>query len=92
MTSAYVKDLNRQLELSHDRLASAPDLRQRFIEWYAAVPEISRNRRFAMAELEEALQTQGRYLSSVLLSLGWTRKRRWSSRGQYNRYWMPPHL
>jgi hypothetical protein len=44
-----------------------------------------------MSEFEVALNTQGKYISPVLLELGWKRKRRWASGGgQYNRYWKPP--
>lgn len=88
---AYISALNRELEKqTTSAAATKPDLRQRFIEWYSALPEIARQRAFAMVELERALGTQGKYLSSILLSLGWQRNRRWTSDGQYNRYWMPP--
>lgn len=91
MKSAYVASLNRNMGAAAGQPPVAPlDLRTRFLEWYASVPQVSRDRAFAMTELEQALDTQGKYLSPVLLSLGWTRKRRWSSQGQYNRYWMPP--
>jgi hypothetical protein len=43
-----------------------------------------------MSELEAALKTQGRFISPVLLELGWRRKRNWSTKGQYFRYWVPP--
>jgi hypothetical protein len=35
-------------------------------------------------------KTQGKWLSPVLLELGWRRKRIWSGTGQYHRYWVPP--
>ena len=89
MITAYIAHLNRDLETG-SLLAAAPSLHQRFISWYAALPEIARHRPFAMVELEVALSTQGRYLSPILLSLGWNRRRRWSGGGQYNRYWLPP--
>jgi hypothetical protein len=91
MSSAYVASLNRHLDA--DPRANVQDvcsLRQRFLDWHSALPEISRSRAFAMAEFEAALTTQGKYLSPILLSLGWTRKRRWSGVGQYSRYWVPP--
>jgi hypothetical protein len=91
MSSAYVASLKRLSE--ENAPANEQDvcsLRERFLEWYSALPEISRSRAFAMAEFEEALVTQGKYLSPILLSLGWTRKRRWSGGGQYSRYWVPP--
>lgn len=91
MTSAYVASLRRHSNA--DARLNGQDvcsLRQRFIDWYAALPEVSRNRAFAMVELERALGTQGRYLSAVLLELGWRRGRKWSSQGQYSRYWIPP--
>lgn len=90
MRSAYISGLNAGLEVASSPPA-ANSLRQRFIDWYAALPEIARQRPFAMAELEQALSTQGKYLSPILLELGWRRGRKWSSRGQYNRYWIPPH-
>jgi hypothetical protein len=43
-----------------------------------------------MIEFERALGTQGRYISPVLLALGWRRKRKWETAGQYCRYWVPP--
>ena len=90
MPSAYIRGLNSDLD---DPLAigqpPCPDLGERFIAWYASLPEISRHRPFAMSELETALTTQGKYLSPILLSLGWQRRRKWSSKGQYHRYWVP---
>ena len=53
-------------------------------------PLFSHERRFSMSEFEAALKTQGRYISPVLLELGWRRKRVWSTTGQYHRYWEPP--
>ena len=91
MTSAYIAALNRELQAKADQAQSAkPDLRQRFFEWYASLPEITQHRPFAMAELEQALGTQGKYLSPVLLDNGWQRKRKWSTQGQYLRFWVPP--
>ena len=91
MPTAYINELNKDL---HEEAAQAPvaknDLRPRFLDWHISLPEIARHRPFAMVELEQALGTQGKYLSQVLLSLGWQRKRRWNSRGQYPRYWVPP--
>lgn len=69
---------------------STPDLKQRFLAWFDSQPEISRIRPYSMAELELALRTPGRLLSGVLLSLGWERRRKWSSTGQSPRYWVPP--
>lgn len=91
MTSAYVKSLYASLpDDAENSQLSKSDLRQRFIDWFDSVPEISRVRPYSMAELEKALATQGRYLSPILLKLGWQRRRKWSSQGQYHRYWTPP--
>lgn len=91
MTTAYIKGLYQSFakDVEAEQL-SKPDLRQRFLDWHIGLPEITRHRPFAMVELEQALGTQGKYLSPVLLSLGWQRKRRWTSLGQYPRYWVPP--
>ena len=90
MPSAYISALNRELGAEIVTL-STPDLKQRFLVWFDNVPEVSRNRRYSMIELERALDTQGRFLSPVLLSLGWERRRKWSSNGQSPRYWVPPY-
>ena len=91
MSSAYIAGLNRELAQAAIHFGlSTPDLRQRFLAWYDGLPEISRSRAFAMQELEAALQTQGKYLSPILLSLGWRRKRKWTGSGQYPRFWVPP--
>ncbi len=91
MSSAYISALNRSLitEIQSGQI-SKPDLHQRFLDWFGSVPEISRIRPYSMVELERALNTQGRYLSPVLLNLGWRRHRKWSSHAHYLRYWLPP--
>ncbi len=85
--NAYIKTLERQRDAA---LPSAPPLRQQFLDWYAGLPEIARHRPFSMVEFEAALGTQGKYISPVLMALGWCRRRRWSTQGQYFRYWEPP--
>ncbi len=88
--SAYICSLNRRVEATSQSVFAKPDLRERFAAWYAALPEISRYRAFAMTELEIALSTQGKYLGPVLLALGWQRRRKWTGSGEYSRYWLPP--
>lgn len=83
--SAYIDQLRRSIPLT-----SKASLGDRFVEWYGTLPEVIRDRPFSMIEFETALGTQGKYISPVLLGLGWQRKRRWSSQGQYHRYWVPP--
>ena len=91
MPSAYINALKREFAAEVELVQlSKPDLRQRFLNWFNSVPEFSRIRPYSLLELERALETQGRYLSPILLSLGWQRRRKWSSRGQYHRYWVPP--
>lgn len=95
MSSAYIRSLQRTLEADAEagpQQLSKQDLKQRFIEWFASVPEISRVRPYSMVELEQALGTQGRFLSPILESLGWERRRKWSSRGANPRYWVPPSV
>lgn len=93
MSSAFIRSLQRGLEAEAEagpQQLSKPDLKQRFVEWFANVPEISRVRPYSMVELEQALGTQGRFLAPILESLGWERRRKWSSRGANPRYWVPP--
>lgn len=93
MSSAYIRSLQRSLEAdahAGSQQLSNPDLSQRFIAWFTSLPEISRVRPYSMAELEHALGTQGRFLSPILASLGWERRRKWSSKGASPRYWIPP--
>ncbi|OEZ27163.1 hypothetical protein [Variovorax boronicumulans] len=85
--SAYLASLKQQ---SAAQAPASPPLQQRFQEWFTSLPELTRERPFSMAEFEKVLGTQGKYISPMLLGLGWQRKRRWSSRGQYHRYWVPP--
>ncbi|MFM0231086.1 hypothetical protein [Paraburkholderia sediminicola] len=86
--SAYIENLQRRMDAAMS--ATKSSLQQQFVAWYGALPEVTRHRPFSMVEFEQALGTQGKYISPVLLELGWQRKRRWSSRGQYHRYWVPP--
>lgn len=87
MTAIWGRELLEQVGAVQ---LSKPDLKQQFLAWFDSQPEISRIRPYSMVELERALGAPGRILSSVLLSLGWERRRDWSSKGQSSRYWMPP--
>ena len=88
---AYIRDLQRRTAAAQSAPSRSQSLRDRFVEWHRSLPAVSRERPFAMSEFEVALNTQGKFISPVLLELGWTRKRRWASGGgQYNRYWEPP--
>ena len=87
--SAYVKNLN----LSLPTIQPVPEhlsLKHRFTEWYEALPSFTRQRAFSMSELEGAMQTQGKYLGVILVSLGWKRQRIYSTTGPYYRIWVPP--
>jgi hypothetical protein len=90
MPCAYIARLKRELLSDADQPPAVPTLRNQLLEWFEGLPEISRTRPFAMVELEKALGTQGKYLSPILLSLGWSRKRKWLNDRQYHRYWLPP--
>ena len=91
MPSAYIASLNRELErTSAVSTVTELDLRQRLVDWHERLPDVAKHRPFAMTEIEEALGTQGKHLSPIMLALGWVRRRRWSTAGQYNRYWVPP--
>jgi hypothetical protein len=87
MTTAWSRELPQEASAAQ---LSQPNLTQRFLAWFDSQPEISRNRPYSMVELERALGKPGRFLSPVLLSLGWERRRKWSSKGQSPRYWVPP--
>lgn len=91
MPSAYINSLNSSLQThSVGPHLSSPSLKQRLIVWFESQPEISRCRPYSMMELERVLGTQGRFLSPILLGLGWERRRKWSNTGQSHRYWVPP--
>ena len=91
MPSAYIRSLQRSLDAETEpQQLFKPDLKRRFIEWFASVPEISRVRPYSMVELERVLSTQGRFLSPILEDLGWERRRKWSSKRANPRYWVPP--
>lgn len=93
MSNAYVSQLKREQEAAQSIPPSAPSgLSERFIKWFEGLPEISQQRHFSMSELEKATASQGKYLSTILLQLGWQRRRKWTSTGRYPRYWVPPTL
>ena len=90
---AYIAGLERlRKEVEKQSIYAQPhsNLHARFLAWYNSLPEISRQRPFSMVEFEQALNTQGKYISPILLSEGWKRRRKWSSKSQYHRYWIPP--
>lgn len=43
---------------------------------------------YSLSKLEKALGTQGQHLSSILLRLGWGRRRKWTGKAEYLRYWI----
>ena len=88
--NAYISQLNREL-VDETRRPLPMSLSQRLAKWHCSLPEISRSRAFSMSEIEAALKTQGRYIGEELLRMGWQRKRIWTTKGSYHRYWMPPH-
>ena len=90
MRSAYIARLNKEIAAARSPPPRPLSLRERFLDWYNSLPEFTRNRPFSMSEFEKALGTQGKYISAMLLELGWRRKRIWSTTGQYHRYWVPP--
>ena len=89
--SAYIAELNRRIA-ARSPPSQPLSLRERFLNWYRALPAFTRDRPFSMSEFEAALKTQGKYISPVLLELGWRRKRIWITDGHYHRYWVPPAL
>jgi hypothetical protein len=88
--SAYCDRLKKAQEPATQ--APKQNLQRRFVAWYNGLPEVSRERLFSMTEITSTLKTQGRFISPILLELGWRRKRRWSKTNQYFRYWVPPTL
>src|SRR6516165_3314084 len=82
--------LNDKAKARRAQPSKPSTLLDRFTVWYRSLPPVSRERRFSMSEIAAALKTQGKYISPVLLELGWRRKRVWSTTGQYHRYWEPP--
>jgi hypothetical protein len=90
---AYIANLTRQVEQANtvNKTNSLP-LRLRLEAWHRNLPPVARNRPFAMAELEAAMDIPGRLLSATLIEAGWTRKRRWQGTAHYFRYWLPPHV
>lgn len=92
MPSAYIRSLQRTLDTLEPVFepSKKSDLEARLVSWLDSQPEISRRRPYAMSELEQALGTQGRYLSAILLRHGWERRRKWTGKAQYLRYWVPP--
>ena len=86
-TPAYIQDLQRQAR--DEKTVKPSNLRQRLLDWHSSLPAVSRDRPFAMSEIETALKKPGRIVSAVLAEAGWRRKRKWSGE-HYNRYWMPP--
>jgi hypothetical protein len=91
MPSAYINALQKSIEAEEpSEPLSSLTLEKRFLAWLDTRPDVSRLRPYAMSELEMAMNTQGKYLSPVLIGLGWERRRKWSIKGHYHRYWLPP--
>ena len=65
-------------------------------DWWCGLPVITRNRRFAMTEISDALYAQTRHrnsyrdIAAALEALNWTTGRDWTRAGRNRRYWKPP--
>ena len=74
----------------------AGPLQQVIAEWWASLPLVTRNRRFAMAEIAIAVETrtghryQRQAISAELESLGWRSGRSWKVADRNRRFWQPP--
>ena len=89
--SAYITKLRRENEQPRSAVETkSSTLRQRLEVWHSSLPPVSRNRAFAISELEQAMGMAGRLLSATIIEAGWTRKRRWQGTAHYFRYWVPP--
>lgn len=89
--SAYIRECNRYIAEYEARIRTpAAGLQDRFVRWYTSLPPVARDRRFSMGEFESALGRPGRFISPVLVQLGWQRRRAWSNKSHYLRYWIPP--
>ncbi len=88
--SAYLKSLQQAIADPGLDRNEDHDLTTRVQEWFDGLPAFTRQRPYSIREVEIALKRPGRLLSPALLALGWQRKRRWSSRAHYHRYWLPP--
>jgi hypothetical protein len=90
MFAALLGAVEQAVRVADSAAPSAIKPARPFTDWYADLPQVSRDRRYSMSEIEAELKTQGKYLSAVLLELRWRRKRISSTTGQYHRYWEPP--
>lgn len=85
---AYIAELRRTISQTACP-TKRPSLEKRFRGWFDSLPAEMKNRPFSMHEFEEAMGSHGRYISAVLVQLGWRRMRVWSAQ-RYCRYWIPP--
>lgn len=90
MADAYIRDLQLKIKLQKTAVVAPASLAERIYSWHSGLSEFLRNRPFSMSELEQVTASQGRFISPVLIQLGWSRKRKWDSQGSYHRYWVPP--
>lgn len=98
-TTQYVREVmavnaRRRAELD---TASGNDTLTSIIDrWWHALPVVTRNRRFAMKEISDAVYAQTRHrhswqnLAIALEALNWTTGRDWTRAGRNRRYWKPP--
>lgn len=85
--SAYLNSLRQ--EVAAAKAPTTSSLEARVTSWFSNQPEVSRFRPYSMREIEQGTGIAGRFLGEVLIKLGWTRHRRWSSKSSYRRYWLP---
>ena len=99
VTTQYVRELlasdARRCAEINQRHGSNP-LVSAIQDWWLTLPVITRNRRFAMAEISDALYVQTRHrhswrdIAAALEALSWTTGRDWTRAGRNRRYWKPP--
>jgi hypothetical protein len=71
LSGACLAELNKLTEAQRSRSSQPSSVSDRFKRWYHLLPAVSRNRRFSMSVFEAAPRTQGKFISPVLLELGW---------------------
>lgn len=91
MGSAYIQQLQKATQETKATNDGSTPAEVKFDTWWKSLHEATRDRPYGFSEIKRATGlVDDRKLGIILVSRGWTRKRKWSGTIHYYRLWVPP--
>ena len=88
-TKSFISRLE-EVQQQTQEPANKRSLANRVSEWLHHLPKNQRQAQYTMDQLTGLFDTSPQALGSILLLLGWVRRRSWAADKPYSRFWVPP--